>query len=741
MRIVTAGSAGLLGMLLAAQAAGAQTPAPAPSPPPSQAPAPAPAPKSDGNTVQGVTVQGGQPPMKSSIDRRSYSVSGDLQATTGSIADALKRVPSVEVDIDGNVKLRGDSSVTILIDGKPSAVMKGPGRADALSQLPADQIERVEVLTNPGADFSPEGTGGVINLVTKKSATSGAGASGSVRINAGTGGRANGGLNWAYNNRKLSLSANLGLWRFGNEFDSVDDRTLGTGYRRRAVSRAEASGSGGNLRLAGDYEIDARNRLSGELNYFAFKPDFTARSTYENYDPLGALTSLTGRRGTSDSSSSSGSASLTWRREFTGQDHNFTLAITRDRWDSDGSSLFEVFTTTPPAPSQFEDSDTHSVNDELDLKGDYNRPMPGDSRLKAGFEWQDSKDDSDTVFAVGPSQAGVVFDPTRSHRLIFDETVGSAYLSYERPLGDLTVLGGLRYETATDDLSLLTTGLKTSHTYNKLYPTLHLDYRLSDTSRLKASYALRIARPTASDLDPFPIYVDAYNYRQGNPNLEPSQTQSWEASYEYRKQRSYYLLTGFYRQTDNGVTDRLVDLGGGVLLTTRANLAENRSGGVEFVVNRPLSKTLSLNATGTAFWNQIDTGSAGFGQDRSAWSVSGRASFDWQASPNDLFQLNAIANGKRITPQGYAEPTYMVNLGYRRKLNDRWFLTFTATDIFDTMQMRTVYDSPGLRGYSERHGSLRGAFIGLRYRFGAGKPQREPAFDYSGGGGGGSGPQ
>lgn len=739
MSFSTAAPIGMIGLLLAGASAQAQTAPPAASPPPS--PAPAPAAKSDGNTVQGVTVQGGQPPMKSSIDRRSYSVSGDLQATTGSIADALKRVPSVEVDIDGNVKLRGDPSVTILIDGKPSAVMKGPGRADALSQLPADQIERVEVLTNPGADFSPEGTGGVINLVTKKSATSGAGISGSVRVNAGTGGRANGGLNWAYNNKKLSLSANLGLWRFGNKFDSVDDRTLGTGYRRRSVSRAEASGSGGNLRLAGDYEVDARNRLSGELNYFAFKPDFTARSTYENYDPLGALTSLTGRRGTSDSSSSSGSASLTWRREFTGQDHNFTLALSRDRWVSDGDQLFELFNTTPPAPSTFEGTDTHSVNDELDLKGDYNRPMPGDSRLKAGFEWQDSKDDSDSIFATGPSQAGLVFDPTRSHRLIFDETVGSAYLSYERPFGDLTVLGGLRYETATDDLNLVTTGLKTSHTYNKLYPTLHLDYRLSDTSRLKASYALRIARPTASDLDPFPIYVDAFNYRQGNPNLEPSQTQSWEASYEYRKQRSYYLLTGFYRQTDNGVTDQLVDLGGGVLLTTRANLAENRSGGVEFVVNRPLTKTLSLNATGTAFWNQIDTGAAGFGRDRSAWSVSGRASFDWQASPNDLFQLNAIANGKKITPQGYTEPTYMVNLGYRRKLNDRWFLTFTATDIFDTMQMRTVYDSPGLSGYSDRHGSLRGAFIGLRYRFGAGKPQREPAFDYSGGGGGGGGPQ
>lgn len=721
----------MIGLLLASAGAQAET-APAPSPPP-----PAPAPKPQGNTVEGLTVQAGQSPMKSSIDRRSYSVTDDLQATTGSIADALKRIPSVEVDIDGNVKLRGDSSVTILIDGKPSALMKGQGRADALSQLPADQIERVEVLTNPGAQYSPEGTGGVINLVTKKARTSGAGPSGSVRFNAGTGGRYNGGLNWGYNSKKLSLSANAGFWTFDTEFDNLDDRTLSGGLRRRSTSKAQITGGGGYVRLAGDYEVDARNRLTAELNLFGYRPSFDTRARYENYDALGALTSLTGRDGQSDSKSNSGGLGLSWRREFAGEDHNFTLAFDRDRWNSDGDTLYRLFTTTPAGPDSFQGNRDRSTNDNDDLKGDYSRPMPRDGRLKAGFEWQRNRSDADNAFSVGPTRAGLVLDPTRSHRLIFEETVLSGYLTYEQQFGDLTVLPGLRYETATDDLSLPATAVKASHTYNKLYPSLHLDYRLSDTSRLKASYSLRIARPGSNDLDPFLIYVDAFNYRQGNPSLEPAETQSWEASYEYRKQRNYYLLTGFYRQTDNGVTDRLVDLGGGVLLTTKTNLAKNRSGGVEVVVNRALTKTLSLNATGTAFWNQIDTGSAGFGTDRSAWSVSGRASFDWQPTASDLFQLNAVATGKQITPQGYSDPTYSVNLGYRRKLNERWFLTVTATDIFDGMNARTVYDNPDLKGFSTRDGATRRLSVGLRYRFGAGKPQRDPAFDYSGGGGGG----
>ncbi len=731
LRVLNSASAGvgLVGVLLAAPAAQAQT---APASPP-----PAPAAPTGSATVSGVTVTAATPPMKSSIDRRSYSVAGDLQATNGSIADALKRIPSVEVDLDGNVKLRGDSSVTILIDGKPSGIMKGPGRADALSQLPADQIERVEVLTNPGADFSPEGTGGVINLVTKKSRTSGAGVSGSVQASTGTGGRNKGGLNWAYNSKKLSLSANAGFWQFDTEFDSVDDRTLGGAFRRRSTSTAALTGAGGYARLAGDYELDASNRISGELNVFGYGPTSEVRSRYENYDALGALTSATGRRGQSDNSAASLGASLTWRRDFTGEDHNFTLEISGDRDKSDNASDYELFAVTPLAPSSFEATDNKGSSNELNIKGDYSRPMPGEARLKAGFEYQDSRDDNDNVLSKGPSKSLLAIDLTRSHRLIFDETVGSAYLTYERPLGDLTVLAGLRFETATDDLNLLTTGLKTSHGYDRFYPSLHLDYRLSDASRLKASYSLRIDRPGANDLDPFLIYVDAFNYRRGNPDLEPSETRSWEASYEYRQQRNYYLATVFWRQTDNGVTDQLVDLGGGVLLTTKANLAQNRSGGLELVVNRSLTKALTLNLTGTGFYNQIDSGSSGVGSDRAAWSVSGRASFDWQVSPVDLFQLNAVANGKRITPQGFTDPTYTVNLGYRRKLNERWFVTVTANDIFDTLDSRTVLDAPGLKGLSVRHGSNRGVYVGLRYRFGAGKPPRDPAFDYGGGGGGG----
>ncbi len=728
---------GLAGALLAASTAVAQPAAPAPT-------APAAAPKADGsNTVAGVTVTATDPPMKSSIDKRSYSVATDLQATSGSVADALKRIPSVEVDIDGNVTLRGDPSVTILIDGKPSGALNSQSRADVLQQMPAERIERVEVLTNPGAQYSPEGTGGVINLVTKKGGKSGAGLSGAVRAAVGDQDRYNGGFNFAYNNNRLSITGDASLNRYAGTFQAHDDRLfsgLGGDLRRLQLSHGQSEGLGWNGRLGADYDLDPKNHISGEFSYGSFPNDLRNGTTYQTFDALGAPVGRTERLAKIEVGGASTNASLGWRRTFAGDDHNLSLELDASTWRNTQFADFATTTTLPASPTLFESLDVRIWSRERELKADYSRPMPKEGRLKAGFDFDHDEDRFGSDAAKGLALNAKTPDPTQTHHVIFDETVLSAYLTYEQPFGDLTVLGGLRYETATDDINLTTTGFKNSHGYDKLYPSLHLDYRLSDTSRLKASYSLRITRPNSWDLDPFLVKIDALNFRQGNPDLEPSQTQSWEASYEFRQQRTYYLITGFWRDNSNGVTDVVTDLGGGRILSTKANLATSRSGGVEFVVNRPLSKTLSANLTGTALWNQIDASALGYAGDRSTWAFGGRASLDWQVTPIDLLQVNTVVNAKALTPQGYVQPTYGVNLGYRRKLNDRIFLTVTVTDVLASLKNEVVFDAPDVKGTFTRTRSSRGVFVGLRYRFGAGKPQRDPTFDYNAGSGGGGPP-
>jgi outer membrane receptor protein involved in Fe transport len=211
----------MAGCLAAASPAWAQPPAS----PPAQNDAAANANKSEGKTVGEVTVMGASPnDYRASIDRKSYGVANDLAATTGSISDALRNVPSVEVDPQGAVSLRGDPNVTILIDGKPSTLFRGAGAALALQSMPADSIERVEVITSPSAEFSPDGSAGIINLITKR--TRKAGRSGSVRLNVGNDGRLNGGLTAAYNSNRLTLSANLSAQTQPNNAKVDDARTF-----------------------------------------------------------------------------------------------------------------------------------------------------------------------------------------------------------------------------------------------------------------------------------------------------------------------------------------------------------------------------------------------------------------------------------------------------------------------------------------------------------------------------------
>jgi hypothetical protein len=193
-----------------------------------------------------------------------------------------------------------------------------------------------------------------------------------------------------------------------------------------------------------------------------------------------------------------------------------------------------------------------------------------------------------------------------------------------------------------------------------------------------------------------------------------------------------YLATVFYRENRGGGADVVTSLGGGVFLATRQNLADSRSGGLELVATGRFSPTLTYNVSGMAAWIQLDSFGPGFPPTRSTWAVSGRGNLNWQATPNDLVQLNVFANGKRLTPQGFGEPMVGVNLGYRRKLSEQIALVLTAQDLFGTFGDRLVFDTPTLKGRIRSRIDSRQVMIGLSWTFAGGKP-RDPGFDYGSG--------
>lgn len=680
------------------------------------------------NTVEGVTVTATPQEYRSSIDRKTYSVANDLQAQTGSIADALRNVPSVEVDVQGNVSLRGDQSVTILIDGRPSGMLKGDGRGDALLTMPADQIDRVEVMTNPSAAFTPEGSGGIINLITKKNRKPGT--SGNVRANIGTDGAYSGGVSGAYNSEKLTVSGDASIRHNENDSASTTERQRLVGdewLQSRTAASGQSERDGANARATVEYNLDAKSELTGEVRYRDMGMSSTGVEVRSGDD--GAYR----RVGEQAFDRSGTELSAGYRRSFSGTDHEFTVDLSREWNKGERTSRFARTDQVPDAPDEFEDIANQTDMIETNFKAEYKRPLPDEAKMVVGYEYELDENDYDNRGARGPTEGSTVIDPALTNRFLYDQQVQSLYGTYERPFGDLTVQAGLRLEQVDVDTNQVTSGIVASNDYFRAYPSLHLGYELDDNNTIRASYSHRVRRPRPEDLNPYRIYIDPFNYREGNPNLEPQETHSWELGWEYRKGQTFYNATAFYRKSFNGVTDVVRDLGNGVLLTTKENLDEGQSGGVELTVNGRLTPTLTYNASTTFSWQQIDASQLGFDDDRSGWSVGGRANLNWQPTSKDFFQASAQVMGKRLQAQGYSEPTGMLNLGYRRKVNDKLSVVLTANDVLDSFKMRNVVDTPILREETEREMRGRTIMVGFTYALGGNgqrQQRRDQGFDF-----------
>jgi outer membrane receptor protein involved in Fe transport len=327
--------------------------------------------------------------------------------------------------------------------------------------------------------------------------------------------------------------------------------------------------------------------------------------------------------------------------------------------------------------------------------------------------------------------------PGLNNRFNYDIDVHALFGTYKFGLGKLDVQAGLRFEQVESRIVQVTDSTSFDNDYFRVYPTLHLGYEMSKTDQLRGSYSRRIQRPGAQELSPYTFYIDPQNLRRGNPNLRPEITDSLELAWQHRKKANFYSVTGFYRRSRGGVTDIISDLGGGVFLTTRANLATAERAGVELIANGKFSKTLSYNASATFLWNAIDSNAFGISARRSGTTGTIRTNLSWQPTPKDFFQLNAVYAGKQLLPQGYRRSNAVLNLGYRRKINDRLSLLVTGQNVLDSARQVILFESPTLRDRVSQTGAGRIVLLGIAWNIGGESNRRrpEPGFDFQQGGG------
>jgi outer membrane receptor protein involved in Fe transport len=717
-------------LLLCAGAAFAQT-TPVPPAPPAKPPATPTTPittEPPAGAVPSVTVSAERPTNR--IDRQVYDVKSDAASSNSSAAEALNNVPSVNVDPDGSLTLRGSSNVQVYVDGKPSAMMQGDNRGPSLQSIPAEDLESVEVINNPGAQFGNEGGGGpIINLVMKRSRRPGG--FGVLNANVGTEGRYNSALSGTYNEGLWGFQGGVNVRHDGRNSvgeavrDRIDQRT---GALSHSTQTSQSSGLNNNAAMNGGatYNLGDKDTLGAQIMYSHRSNDGRAIDRYLSQNAAQAVTDDYVRSTVREGEATTWAWNARWDHKGSTNGELFKMDLRVSSADNDANSAYRnAYTVMPPAGVN-PDSAQQSANLTriIDYSGDYELPTARGS-LKMGYKIAQNRNDTSNDYSnIDPvTQVGTP-NALRSNQFELKELVYAVYGSYQMRLNEKWgVMGGLRAEHTEMDIDQFTSRVSASNSYTNLIPSFFASYKYSDATQLRLAYAHRIRRPGAADLNPVVIYRDDLNVYSGNPKLKPAQTDSLELGYESRLFGLETNLRGYFRKESDSILDRKYFINNNVLLTTRDNAGSTRSGGMEFALTGKLAPTLTLNASGNvARSEQTVLEMNGTQTQRTASTLSGRLRMNWMATPSDMLQAAVQSQGKTLTGQGYREPNTTVNLTLRHSFDSKLALLLTVTDVLDQNKIATVTDTFALREVSTRRFDGRVAYIGLQYRFG-GLPQ------------------
>ncbi len=668
------------------------------------------------------------------IDRKVYTISADLQSAVGTVADVLTAIPSVEVDGDGNVSLRGDSNVTILIDGRPAAQLSGASAADNLLQIPAQDIEKIEVITNPPAQFKADGTAGIINIIMRKRRR--AGSSGMAQASAGNRERALFGASGNYNAGSLGFSGGVSLRQ--------DDR------RRIVESSLAAPDPVSGALLRSDHNLDEHvrrwipvakagvdyapnDRQSLELT--ATRGERSGNRFFDQHDTSslapGVPTTIADRHSAGREWSIDTSQRLVFQQTLGRPGETLSLMIGRSAFHEREHYDYTNSYPLPPAPPSGDDLNLAEDLVTRELSADLVLPLGGDRSLKLGYDLeQDDNGYDNSGDNVDPVTGALVVNPGLTNQFRYAQQVHAAYGSYQARAGAWTWQGGLRLERTRVDALEVTDSIANDRTDLRAYPSLHLDRSLPGGATLSFSASRRVSRPDPGALNPYTDHQDTQNLRAGNPALLPQDTQSYEVGYSVEAKGLAYGLTGYFRRDRNRVTDVTRALGGGVVLTTKANLPRSRSGGIEFTANGHLTSTLAFGLSGNAFYNEIDGTALGAPGLESTTGVNAKANLDYRPTSAATAQLSATRSDKRLTPQGFVDAINILNLGYKQQLEPRLAAVATVSDLFSGQRFRRHAASPSLTDVYERHVLGRVAYVGLLYAFGSQKKSKPGGFDY-----------
>lgn len=652
-----------------------------------------------------------------SIDRKVYNVDQDVMSKSGTASEVLQNVPLVQVDIEGNVSLR-NSNVTILINGRKNPLM-GKNQAAVLQQLPANSIERIEVITNPSARYKPEGQGGIINIVLKKNTK--LGLNGNIAVNGGNDERYNASAFLNYNPKKFNVFGSYSIRQDDRHRSSYNIRNQQSPFVYTSDSLTALTRPFANIASAGvDFKPDEKNTFGVSGNYYLRsqkKNDVTAKIIALNNQNKKYNRILSNNETELESD-----ATAYFEHGFKKEDHLLRLEMNVSHSPETENNHFTNRYKFPVRADSLDNTIIKQISDNKQITLSYENPINDETKFELGYEGEFNKQDLDFFGeAYDIAQAKFLTDVTKTNRFVYNENIHAIYGTFSHSFGVFGFVGGLRAEHSDIKSKLISAGSTIPSLYFKVYPSLHLSYKLSKSRELQLNYSKRVNRPEGDDLNPFAEYKDPTNIKVGNPYLKPELIHSVELGYQWKNDKISILPGFYYRYKYNGFTSISAPSpdNSSILITTLQNLSNDQAVGADVVVSGNVSSWVSSNFTANLFYNQIDASNLGYSDKRSTinWSANFNSIITLRSST--ILQVSSNYRSNRLTPQGKTLPSYVMNMGLRQEvLNKRGSIYFTASDIFKTLRQERDLDTSTLQIHSKTVSNSRILYLGFAYNFG-----------------------
>ena len=677
------------------------------------------------------------------LDKKVYNVGKDLTNSGATISDALDNIPSVTVDVDGAIALRGNGNVRILINGRPSA-LAGFGSTDALRQLPADAIEKVEVITSPSARYDAEGTAGILNIVLKKEKTRGF--NGTINTTVGYPDAFSITPNLNLRTENFNIFTTIGYRYNKGPGNGFFDNTYFNGVFDRIIEDRDINrnNSGFNANLGIEYFLTEKSSLTlsgfGRLND---GEDVTDNNTTRFIGTT--IDSRTLRREVEIEDEKSYQLALNYNNNFNDEGHKLTADF-QYSFDEEIKPIQIVENETFPNNNilDAQNIDQIELQNEVLIQVDYVLPM-GEAQFEAGYRGNFEENDNDFALEQRNPDSGI-FEPRPelTNRFVFNQNVNALYTQYGNKYGKFSFLAGLRLEntqlkgqvTGVDVESLQEIlGSEIDLDFNKnylgLFPTINLIYELAENENISLGYNRRINRPRGFFINPFPSFSSRTNVFQGNPDLDPAFANAYDIGYLKRWDKLTLTSSVYYQKETNSFeriqeeTGELTTDGIAIIRSLPINLSTNeRVGGEVGILYNPF-KWWRLNGSfnffqfnSSGFFNGVD-----FGAKNTSWfsrfssKVTLPGKIDWQT--------NAFYRGPTNNAQTENKGIFSLNLAFSKDiLKDNGTIALNVSDLLNSRKRMSFTQTPTFTSDSEFQWRVRQFNLSFVYRINQQK-QRE----------------